>query len=189
MIVSKPELCVLIEITQLAGVQPSEYRGTARPLLLYGSVGNRMFSFSQSAREWAWENHKGLPFICQNRGRNSTFSTHIATFFGTPGKVPGTGKLLHPEALLAIMDTVPTEGVVLPPSGIPQEESPLHPPFLAPAHRSPCSGVLRPGCPFSEGFRSAHSRFASSSRSRMEGFAFPCSSPRRPLLITPSIIL
>lgn len=134
-------------------------------------------------------NHKGLPFICQHMGRNSTFSTHIATFFGTPGKVIGTDNQFHPETLLATMDTVPTEWVVLPSSGFPQKECPFQLPFFAPAHNSPCSGVLRLGCPLSGDFRSAHSRFASSSRSRMEGFAFPCSSPRRPLLITPSIIL
>ena len=44
---------------QTTGVRPSENQGTARPLLLYGSVGNRMFSFSQSAREWAWEIIRG----------------------------------------------------------------------------------------------------------------------------------
>ena len=56
-------------------------------------------------------------------------------------------------------------------------------------------GVSRPGRPFSGGLCSEHSFFASSSRSRMEGFfpgplsaAFSVSSPRRPLLITPSII-
>ena len=47
-----------------AGVQPP--RRTARPLLLYGRIGNRMFSFSQSAKEWGWEirDDKGLPFLC-----------------------------------------------------------------------------------------------------------------------------
>ena len=134
-------------------------------------------------------NHKGLLFICQYRGRNDDFSALITTLFRTPGQIPGTGKLLHPEALLATVGTVPAEWVVLPSPTFTQKESPFQPPFFAPAHRSPCSGVLRPGCPFSEGFRSAHSRFAFSSRSRIEGFTFSCSSPRRPLLIAPSIIL
>ena len=134
-------------------------------------------------------NHKGLLFICQYRGRNNDFSTLITTLFRTPGKIIWTGNQFHPEALLATVDAIPAEGVVLPSPTFTQKESPFQPPFFAPAHRSPCSGVLRPGCPFSEGFRSAHSRFAFSSRSRMEGFTFSSSSPRRPLLIAPSIIL
>lgn len=134
-------------------------------------------------------NQKGVLFICQYRGRNDDFSALITTLFRTPGKIIGTNNQFHPETLLAAVYTVPAEGVILPSPTFTQKESPFQPPFSAPAHKSPCSGVLRPGCPFSEGFRSAHSRFASSNRSRMEGFAFSSSSPRRPLLIAPSIIL
>ena len=169
-------------------MQPSEYRRTARPLCCV-EVSKIKYSHSLSLRENGHGNHKGLLFICQYRERNNDFSTLITTLFRTPGKIIGTSNQFHPEALLTIVYAALAEWVVLPSAALTQEESPFQPPFLAPAHSSPCSGVLRLGYHFSEDFRSVHSRFASSSRSRMEGFAFSCSSPRRPLLITPSIIL
>lgn len=159
------------------------------PVFIIRSVDNRTYSCDCFVGEMHMGNHKGLLSICRYRKRNGDFSTLIATLFRTPGKIIGTGNQFHPEALLATVDAIPAEGVVLPSPTFTQKESPFQPPFFAPAHRLPCSGVLRPVCPFSEGFRSAHSRFASSSRSRMEGFDFSCSSPRRPLFITPSIIL
>ena len=79
----------------------------------------------------------------------------------------------------------------------PQEEGPFQPPLHAPAHRSPSSGGFFSGAGLGCCF--AHSCFAAASRSRMEGFfsgcvrsacslAFSSSSPRLPLLITPSIM-
>ena len=122
------------------------------------------------------------------------FYTLIVAVFRPLGMVVGTLHQLCPEALLAGMDTAHADFVILPPAVVAQEEVPFQPPFLAPAHRSPCSGVLRPLRWFSGLGLSAHSRFASSNRSRIEGFfsavsfAFSSSSPRLPLLITPSII-
>lgn len=114
------------------------------------------------------------------------FPTLIPAVFGAFGKVMGTSNHSYPETLLAIMGTAKTDLVILPPTVLPQEEGPFQTPLLAPAHRSPCSGASRPGRFTSGGLRSAHSRLASSSRSRMEGFA--TASSRRPLLITPSIM-
>ena len=96
------------------------------------------------------------------------------------------------------VNTFFTDMVILPPAVLTQEKCPFQPPFLASAHRQSCSGTSRPGFLPSGGLCSAHSRLASSNRSRMEGFsgfvcsacscAFSSSSPRLPLLITPSIM-
>ena len=51
----------------------------------------------------------------------------------------GTGDEHRPEALLAGMDTALADLVVPAAAVLPQEEGPLQPPLLAPAHRS-CSG-------------------------------------------------
>ena len=82
----------------------------------------------------------------------------------------GTGYQDHPETLLAVVGAATANLVVLPPAVLAQEEGPLLPPFLAPAHRSLRSGVPRPSRAFSGVGLSAHSRFASARRSRMEGF-------------------
>lgn len=81
-----------------------------------------------------------------------------------------TGHHYHPETLLAGMDTALAELIVLAPAVLTQEERPFQTPFLAPAHKSPSSGGFFCGAGLSGPFRSAHSRFAFSSRSRMEGF-------------------
>ena len=112
-------------------------------------------------------NHKGRPFICQYRERNDAFSTHIATLIRTPGKVPGTGKLLYPEALLAAICTVLTKWMILPPPVPTQEERPFQMPFLASAHRSSRSGAFRLGV--STFGCLSHSCRAVSNLSRMDG--------------------
>ena len=110
-----------------------------------------------------------------------------------------TGHYYRPETLFTGMDTALAELVVLAPAVLAQEERPFQTPFLAPAHKSPSSGGFFCGAGLSGPFCSAHSRFASSSRYRMEGFfsgvvlrasawAFSNSSPRRPLLMIPSIM-
>ena len=75
-----------------------------------------------------------------------------------------------PETLLAGMDAALTELVVLTPTVLAQEECPFKTPFLAPAYKSPNSGGFFCGAGLSRAFRSTHSRFAFSSRARMEGF-------------------
>ena len=105
-----------------------------------------------------------------------------------------TSNQTRPETLLAAVNTFFADMVILPPAVLAQEERPFQPPLLASAHRQSCSGTSRPGFFPSGGLCSAHSRFASSNRSRMEGFsgvirsayswAFSNSSPRLPLLIT-----
>ena len=77
----------------------------------------------------------------------------------------------HPEALLAAVGAFPAGVVILPPAVLTQEERPFQPPLLASAHRQSCSGTSRPGFLPSRGLCSAHSRFASSNLSRMEGFS------------------
>lgn len=62
------------------GVQISENRGTARPLLLYGSVDNRMLSFAQPAREWAWEIIRGC-FLAANTGEETTIFQPLLLHF------------------------------------------------------------------------------------------------------------
>ena len=140
--------------------------------------------------------HKGCLFRSRQRSLWSRFSTHIPTFFHAFGLVMRTGNQNRPEALLAGMDTAFADLIILAAAILHQEEGPFHPPFFTPAHRLPCSGASRPERPFSGGLCSEHSFFASSSRSRIDGFspgpsvsfAFSASSPRRPLLITPSIM-
>lgn len=115
------------------------------------------------------------------------FSTLIATLFCPPRTIPGTGNQIYAEALFAAMGAGLTEPVILPPAIAAQEKAPIPTPLLTPAHGSLHSGVSRLGCFPSEGFCWEHSFFAVSSRSRMEDL--PWGSSRRPLLITPSIIL
>ena len=81
-----------------------------------------------------------------------------------------TGQHHRPETLLAGMDTALAELVILASAVLAQEERPFQTPFLAPAHKSPSSGGFFCGAGLSGLFRSTHSRFASSSRSRIEDF-------------------
>ena len=82
-----------------------------------------------------------------------------------------TSDQTRPETLLAAMNTFFADMVILPPAVLAQEERPFQPPLLASAHRQSCSGTSRPGFLPSGGLCSAHSRLASSNRSRMEGFS------------------
>lgn len=132
-------------------------------------------------------NHKGLLIKSRYRGTKSEFSILIATLFCPPGKIPGTGNQIYAEALFAAMSAGFTEFIILPPAIAAQKKAPIPTPLLTPAHGSLHSEVSRIGCFPSGGFCLAHSFFAASSRPRMEGF--PRGSSRRPLLITPSIIL
>lgn len=84
--------------------------------------------------------------------------------------VTGTLDDICPEALLAGMNTTLAYLVICSPAVLAQEERPFQPPFLTPAHRSPCSGVFLPGFFGSEGLRPAISCLAASSRSRIEVF-------------------
>ena len=142
-------------------------------------------------------NHKGYSRKSRHRRFSVLFSTLISALFRACGLVMRAGDKNCPEALLAGMDTALADLVVLAAAVLPQEESPFQPPLLAPAHRS-CSGGFF-WWALSGGLRSPHSRLASSSRSRIEGFfsgevlraspfAASSSSPLRPLLMTPSII-
>ena len=131
-------------------------------------------------------NHKGLLIKGLYRGKKAEFSTVFTTFFCPPGKIPGTGNQICPETLLTGMGAGLTDPVILPLAIAAQEKAPIPTPLLASAHGSLRSGVSRPVCFPSGGFCWAHSFFAASSRSRMEGL--PWGSSRRPLLITPSII-
>ena len=114
-------------------------------------------------------NHKGSVWKSRYRRLFCRFCTLIPAVFGAFGKIVGTGHHHRPETLLAGVDAALTEFIVLAAAILSQEEGPLLPPLFAPAHRLPCSGASRPGRFTSGGLRSAHSRFASSSRSRMEG--------------------
>ena len=82
-----------------------------------------------------------------------------------------TSDQTRPETLLAAVNTFFADMVILPSAVLAQEERPFQPPFLASAHRQSCSGTSRPGFLPSWGLCSAHSRLASSNRSRIEGFS------------------
>lgn len=161
-------------------------RGTALPLLLWESVRKPTFIPAFYKERGGMINHKGLLPKRAYRGRKQRFSTLIFTVYRPLGTVTGTGNHFYPETLLAVVGAGLTELVVLPPAIASQEERPFQTPFLTSAHREPCSGAPFSGCFASGAFRPAHSFFAASSRSRMEGL--PWGSSRRPLLITPSII-
>lgn len=151
-----------------------------------GSVRNRTFFPLYRQGHSHKGNHNGSLWKSRYRQSFCRFSTLIPAVFGAFRKISGTGNQNRPETLFAVMDAAKTDLVILPPAVFPQEEGPFQTPFPAPAHSSPCSGASRPRRFTSGGLRSAHSRLASSSRSRMEGFA--AASSRRPLLITPSIM-
>ena len=166
--------------------------------LCYGKVfKTASLSPLKSEGEARMGNHKDGSRKSRHRPFFSPFSTLICTLFRACGLVMGTGDEDCPEALLAGMDTTLADLVISAAAVLPQEEGPFQPPLLAPAHRS-CSGGFFCWA-LSGGLRSPHSRLASASRSRMEGFfsgvvlrasawAFSNSSPRRPLLMIPSII-
>ena len=88
-----------------------------------------------------WGNHKGGSRKSRHRRFFSPFSTPIPAFFRACGLVMGTGDEDCPEALLAGMDTTLADLVISAAAVLPEEEGPLQPPLLAPAHRS-CSGGL-----------------------------------------------
>ena len=115
-------------------------------------------------------NHTALTRKSRHSRFLDPFWTLISAFLGAAGKIVRTGQHHRPETLLAGMDTALAELVILASAVLAQEERPFQTPFLAPAHKSPSSGGFFCGAGLSGLFRSAHSRFASSSRSRIEGF-------------------
>src|SRR5699024_3519153 len=144
-------------------------------------------------------NHAATTLEIRRRRFLRLFLILIPALFGTEGKIVRTGQHHRPETLLAGMNAALAELVILAPAVLAQEERPFQTPFFTPAHKSPSSGGFFWGVGLSGAFRAPHSRFASSSRSRMEGFfsgvvlhssawAFSNSSPRRPLLMIPSIM-
>ena len=176
---------------------PSVKTEGGAPALLWKSVQNSLSAPFKLKGQTHMGNHKGGSRKSRHRRFFSPFSTPICTLFRACGLVMGTGDKNRPETLLAGMDTALADLVVPAAAVLPQEEGPLQPPLLAPAHRS-CSGGFFCWA-LSGGLRSPHSRLASASRSRMEGFfsgvvlraspwAFSSSSPLRPLFSTPSII-
>lgn len=165
--------------------------------MLWISVQNSPFSPLKRRRQASMGNHKGHSRKSRHRRFSVPFSTPICALFRACGLVMGTGDKNRPKTLLAGVDTALADLVVLAAAVLAQEESPLQPPLLAPAHRS-CSGGFF-WWALSGGLRSTDSRLASASRSRMEGFfsgvvlrashwAFSSSSPLWPLFSTPSII-
>lgn len=169
-------------------MQPSDEPKSCTPVFCYGMCG-KIYCFPPCIRGiFPRRKHKGHPLKSRHRGFYTPFSTLIRTVFRAPGQIMGAEHQHSPETLFAVMGAVLADFVILPSAVLTQKEGPFQPPLLAPAHSSPCSGASRPGRPFSVGFRSVHSRFASSSHSRIEGFVFSSFSPRRLLLITPSII-
>lgn len=167
------------------------------PALQWKSVQNCGFTPLKSEGEARMRNHKDGSRKSHRRRFFSPFSTLICTLFRACGLVMGTGDEDCPEALLAWVDTALADLIISAAAVLPEEEGPFQPPLLAPAHRS-CSGGFFCWA-LSGGLRSPHSRLASASRSRMEGFfsgvvlraspwAFSNSSPLRPLFSTPSII-
>ena len=109
------------------------------PALLRKSVQNNLFTPLKSEGEARMGNHKGGSRKSRHRRFFSPFSTPICTLFRACGLVMGTGDEDRPETLLAGMDTALADLVVPAAAVLPQEEGPLQPPLLAPAHRS-CSG-------------------------------------------------
>ena len=122
-----------------AGASPSAQTEGGAPALLWKSVQNSLFAPLKSEGEARMGNHKGGSRKSCHRRFFSPFSTPICTLFRACGLVMGTGDEDCPEALLAGMDTALADLVVPAAAVLPQEEGPLQPPLLAPAHRS-CSG-------------------------------------------------
>ena len=116
-------------------------------------------------------NPKGSLRKYERRELFCVFRPLILTDFRAFGTVMRTSDQTCPETLLAAVNTFFADMVILPPAVLTQEERPFQPPFLASAHRQSWPGASRPGFLPSGGLCSAHSRFASASRSRMEGFS------------------
>ena len=94
---------------------------------------------------WGMINHNGLVLKSRYRGKKADFSTVFTTLFCTPGKIPGTGKQIRPETLLAGMGTGLTDPMILPFAIVAQKKAPVPTPLLTTAHGSLRSGVSRPG--------------------------------------------
>lgn len=84
-------------------------------------------------------NHTALTRKSRHSRFLDPFWTLISAFLGAAGKIVRTGQHHRPETLLAGMDTALADLIVPAAAVLPQEEGPLQPPLLAPAHRS-CSG-------------------------------------------------
>ena len=117
---------------------PTQTEGGA-PALLWKSVQNSLSAPFKLKGQTHMGNHKGGSRKSRHRRFFSPFSTPIPTLFRACGLVMGTGDKNRPETLLAGMDTALADLIVPAAAVLPQEEGPLQPPLLAPAHRS-CSG-------------------------------------------------
>ena len=122
-----------------AGASPSAQTEGGAPALLWKSVQKRLSAPPKSEGKARMGNHKGGSRKSRHRRFFSPFSTLIPTLFRACGLVMGTGDKNRPETLLAGMDTALADLIVPAAAVLPQEEGPLQPPLLAPAHRS-CSG-------------------------------------------------
>lgn len=96
----------------------------------------KIWSFPSLCRELIQHkgNHKGLHGKYGHGGLFSRFSTHIHTVFRPPRTVLRPGELFYPEALFAVVGTVPTQAMILPLSIPTQEEHSFQVPFLASTH-------------------------------------------------------
>lgn len=90
--------------------------------------------------------------------------------FGTEGKIVWAGSHHRPDTLLAGMDAAFAALVILAPAVLAQKKRPFQTPFLAPTHKSSIYGGFFCRVSLSVAFHSAHSRYASSSRSPMKSF-------------------
>ena len=151
-----------------AGTQPRTNREAVFPFLLWESVRKLIVISALWAHTVSMINHKGLLLKRAYRGRKTHFSTLILTVYRPLGTVMGTGNHLCPETLLAVVGTGLAELVILPSAVASQEERPFQLPFLASAHRAPCSGAPFSGCFASGAFRPAHSFLAASSFAMIE---------------------
>ena len=122
-----------------AGASPSAQTEGGAPALLWESVQNSYFMPLKSGEKAHMGNHKGGSRKSRHGRNKRQFSTPIFTLFRACRLVMRTGDKNRPETLLAWMDTALADLVVPAAAVLPQEEGPLQPPLLAPAHRS-CSG-------------------------------------------------
>ncbi|WP_207656080.1 hypothetical protein, partial [Lactonifactor longoviformis] len=121
------------------GASPSAQTEGGAPALLWKSVQNSLSAPLKLKGQTHMGNHKDGSRKSRHRRFFSPFSTPIPTLFRACGLVMGTGDKNRPETLLAGMDTALADLIVPAAAVLPQEEGPLQPPLLAPAHRS-CSG-------------------------------------------------
>ena len=154
--------------TKRKGAPSLDYIDPMMVLPYYLKVKIRRFPYAETPSCSIWEIILPLYGKADTSGPSPILNPN-SCIFETAGRIVRTRQHYRLETLLAGVDAALAELVILTPAVLAQEERPFQTPFLAPAHKSSNSGGFFCGAGLSGLFRSAHSHFASSRCSQMEG--------------------